>query len=137
MACYNYYTNEFSPVRPSMTPPAIQQGQTTPMTMPGVVLPSGIPSGPSPTPLVPTVQMPTAQEIPPTLESPIYTPGFLRTQVGKKMRVEFLIGTTGPLVDRTGTLIAVGTSYILLEPIESDDVMLCDIYSIKFVTILH
>ena len=42
----------------------------------------------------------------------------------------------GPLVDRTGTLLAVGASYILLRLIESDDIMMCDIYSIKFVTIL-
>ena len=65
----------------------------------------------------------------------MFTPGFLRTQIGRKMRVEFLLNQ-GPLVDRTGTLLAVGASYILLRLIESDDIMMCDIYSIKFVTIL-
>ena len=94
------------------------------------VLPSGIPTGPSPTPVAPP-----GQQAPQTIQSPLYTPGFLRTQIGKKVRVEFLIGT-GTLVDRSGTLIGVGTSYILLQLVESDDVMMCDIYSIKFVTFL-
>ena len=52
------------------------------------------------------------------------------------MRVEFLIGT-GALVDRTGTLVGVGASYILLRMIDSNDIMLCDIYSIKFVTLFY
>jgi hypothetical protein len=82
-------------------------------------------------PAVPISELPPA-----TVQSTLYTPGFLRTQIGRQMRVEFLIGTNGPLVDRTGTLIGVGASYILLRPVESDDVMMCDIYSIKFVTIL-
>jgi hypothetical protein len=74
--------------------------------------------------------------VPSTVQSTMYTPGFLTTQIGKLMRVEFLIGTNGPLIDRVGTLIAVGASYILLRPTGSDDLLLCDIYSIKFVTIL-
>ena len=51
------------------------------------------------------------------------------------MRVEFLIGTTGPLVDRIGTLVDVGASYIVLEPVDPDDLIVADLYSIKFVTI--
>ena len=50
------------------------------------------------------------------------------------MRIEFLIGS-GAMTDRSGTLLAVGASYILIRLIDSDDIMLCDIYSIKFVTI--
>ncbi len=71
-----------------------------------------------------------------TLDNPQFVPGFLRTQIGRTVRVEFLIGTNGPLVDRVGTLIGVGTSYILIQPIETDDVLLCDLYAIKFVTFL-
>ena len=63
-----------------------------------------------------------------------YTQGYLRTQIGNKVRVEFLIGTN-MLVDRTGILLDVGISYIIINPTETDDHMLCDIYSIKFVTI--
>lgn len=40
---------------------------------------------------------------PETLKNPIYTPAFLREQIGKLMRVEFLIGTNN-LVDRIGVL---------------------------------
>ena len=64
----------------------------------------------------------------------IYTPAFLREQIGKLVRVEFLIGTNN-LVDRVGILQDVGASYILGGggggPGRGD----CDIYSIKFVTI--
>jgi hypothetical protein len=58
----------------------------------------------------------------------------LREQIGKLMRVEFLIGTTN-LTDRIGILEDVGASYILLRSIESDNLIYCDIYSIKFITI--
>ena len=74
------------------------------------------------------------QESPEILTNSIYTPAFLRTQIGKLMRVEFLIGTNN-LVDRTGILIDVGASYILLRALESDVITYADIYSIKFITI--
>lgn len=69
---------------------------------------------------------------PPTLESPMYVPGYLKTQIGKKVKVEFLIGTN-MLVDREGTLVAVGASFIIINEVETDDLLLCDLYSIKFV----
>ena len=71
---------------------------------------------------------------PEILTNNIYTPAFLREQIGKLMRVEFLIGTNN-LTDRIGVLEDVGASYILLRSIESDNLIYCDIYSIKFVTI--
>ena len=71
---------------------------------------------------------------PETLKNPIYTPAFLREQIGKLMRVEFLIGTNN-LVDRIGILEDVGASYILLRSFENDSLVYCDIYSIKFITI--
>jgi len=76
-----------------------------------------------------------SSQVPVTVESTLFTPGFLRTQIGRRIRVEFLLGTN-LLTDRTGTLVAVGASYILLKLIDSDDLMMCDIYSIKFVTII-
>ena len=74
------------------------------------------------------------QNSPEILTNNIYTPAFLRENIGKLMRVEFLIGTNN-LVDRTGILLDVGASYILLRALESDVVTYCDIYSIKFITI--
>ncbi len=74
------------------------------------------------------------QNSPEILTNSIYTPAFLREQIGKLMRVEFLIGTNN-LVDRIGILEDVGASYILLRSLESDSLVYCDIYSIKFITI--
>ncbi|HAN10723.1 MAG TPA: hypothetical protein DCP90_08960 [Clostridiales bacterium] len=112
---------------------------TTPMPS---ELPTGMPSGPTPTPLpmqqgqrLPGMSPIPGEQPPQTLESTYYTPGYLRTQIGKMMRIEFLIGSTGPLMDRIGTLLSVGASYVLIRPIGSPDTLLCDIYSIKFVTI--
>ena len=59
---------------------------------------------------------------PETLRNPIYTPAFLREQIGKLMRVEFLIGTNN-LVDRIGVLEDVGASYILLRSFENDSLV--------------
>lgn len=126
--------------------PAMQQGfqmPAVPMTngqlLQGTTTPTGYPTGPTPIPLLPsmtgTPAIPVGEQPPVTIQSPLYTPGFLKTQIGKRMRVEFLIGTN-LLTDRTGTLLGVGASYILLQPVDSDDVIMCDIYSIKFVTII-
>lgn len=71
---------------------------------------------------------------PEILTNSIYTPAFLRQQIGKLMRVEFLIGTNN-MVDRIGILQDVGASYILLRSLENDSLVYCDIYSIKFITI--
>lgn len=72
--------------------------------------------------------------MPESLTSPIYTPGFLRTQIGKLMRVEFLIGTNF-FEDRIGILVDVGASYIILKSIQGGNLVYCDIFSIKFITI--
>ena len=74
------------------------------------------------------------QNSPEVLTNNIYTPAFLREQIGKLVRVEFLIGTNN-LTDRVGILEDVGASYILLRAIESGVLTYADIYSIKFVTI--
>lgn len=100
-------------------------------------LPTGVPTG-SAVPTMPSAVQPISDgmvQVPQTVQNVLFTPGFLRTQIGRRVRVEFLIGTNN-LTDRTGTLVAVGASYIIIRPIESDDLMLCDIYSIKFVTII-
>lgn len=74
------------------------------------------------------------QNTPEILTNNIYTPAFLREQIGKLMRVEFLIGTDN-ITDRIGVLEDVGASYIVLRSVESDNLVYCDIYAIKFVTI--
>jgi hypothetical protein len=99
-------------------------------------IPAGLPSVPSSMQgILPTAMTHPGSQVPSTVENTFFTPGFLRTQIGRRMRVEFLLGTN-LLTDRTGTLVAVGASYIVLKLVDSDDLMMCDIYSIKFVTII-
>jgi hypothetical protein len=72
---------------------------------------------------------------PTTLESDLYFAGLLSRYVGERVRVQFLIGTSGPLIDITGRLLQVGANYIIIQPTETDDQMIADLFSIKFVTI--
>ncbi len=76
---------------------------------------------------------PTTEPQPMTTQSIEFMNGFLRTQIGKTVRVEFLIGT-GTLVDKFGKLLAVGANYLVLRQAETDDIVVCDFFTIKFVT---
>ena len=71
---------------------------------------------------------------PEPVKSTLYIAGYLNTQIGKLVKAEFLVGNT--ITDRTGVLVQVGVNYILLRPIEVNGLLLCDLYSIKFVTIV-
>lgn len=66
------------------------------------------------------------------LSSTDFTQGFLQTQIGRHVKVEFLLGTN-MLIDREGDLVKVGTDYIIIQETETDDYLLCDIYSIRFI----
>jgi hypothetical protein len=79
---------------------------------------------------------PTTQPQPVTTESLQYFNGYLRTQIGRKVTVDFLIGTN-TLVDKTGTLLGVGANYILINELETDDLLICDFYTIKFVKVYY
>lgn len=70
----------------------------------------------------------------PTLSNIGYTQAYLKSIIGKYVRVSFLIGTS-LLVDRVGTLVDVGISYIVLKQVDSNTNVMCDLYSIKFVDI--
>ena len=67
-----------------------------------------------------------------TGESLQYMNGFLRTQVGRPVQVDFLVGTNS-IVTRSGILLAVGANFILINETETDDILACDFYNIKFV----
>lgn len=99
----------------------------------GVTYPGAVPSEqPATGPLTPLT--PFNQPMPVTVTSMQYINGFLRTMIGRKVTIDFLIGTN-TLTDKTGTLLGVGANYILLNEIETDDVLVCDFYTIKFVRI--
>ncbi len=71
---------------------------------------------------------------PETMTNPIYIPAFLQQNIGKWIRLEMLIGNT--LVNRVGRLETVGASFLVIRSPQSNASMLCDMYSIKFVTII-
>lgn len=67
-------------------------------------------------------------------ESMQYMNGFLRMQIGSRITAEFLIGTNTYL-EKSGKLLAVGANYIVLQEAMTDDILVCDFFNIKFVTI--
>jgi hypothetical protein len=77
---------------------------------------------------------PSPARTPDAVSSPYYVAGFLKNYIGRDVTVQFMIGE-GALVDRTGRLMEVGASFIVLQPAGTDDLLMCDMYSIKFVTI--
>ena len=80
------------------------------------------------------MSMTNTQTEPETLTNTAYTPAFLKRYIGRLVRIEFLIGTTY-LEDRTGILLEVGASFIVLSSVQDNNILYCDIFSIKFVTI--
>ena len=88
----------------------------------------------------PIFNVPSNPLVPPEYEQTIdydsiqYMNGFLRTQIGRYMRVEQLIGA-GTLEDRYGFLVGVGNNYLLLQDISNGNVSLVDIYTVKYVYI--
>ena len=71
---------------------------------------------------------------PMTAEIKRYLNGFLAAQVGNRVKVEFLVGTNTYL-EKSGKLIDVGANFIVLQEAMTDDLLVCDFFNIKFVTI--
>lgn len=74
---------------------------------------------------------PYNQPYPITVQNIQYLNGFIRSQVGRRVHVEFLIGTSN-IVEKDGYLVAVGANFILLNPLDTKDILACDFYNIKF-----
>lgn len=71
---------------------------------------------------------------PPPVFDREYVPGFLLDNIGKNVRAEFVFGNF--LVDKVGKLIEVGVNYFVLDDVNSRTHIMCDLYSVKFVTII-
>ena len=56
--------------------------------------------------------------------------GFLRTQIGRYMRIEQLVGSN-TVQDRYGFLVGVGSNYIILQEITTGNIMVLDIFSVR------
>lgn len=69
---------------------------------------------------------------PVTPESIQYLNGFLRTQIGRRITVTFLVGSN-LLEDKSGFLLGVGANYILINELDTNDLTACDFYNIKFI----
>lgn len=86
----------------------------------------------------PSFGVPSNPLVPPEYEQSIdydsaqYMNGFLRTQIGRAMRVEQLIGSNG-IQDRYGFLVGVGNNYLLLQDISNGNIAIVDLYSVKYV----
>ena len=93
-------------------------------------------------PEAPQIQVPANPLLPPgyqefiTYENLQYLNGFLRTQIGRYMRGEQLIGSSN-LEERYGFLLAVGINYILLQELGTGNIMTIDYYSIKSLYIYY
>ena len=118
-----------TPTTPSNTTstPLTNTNQTAPTTQTAV-------STSTPEELMPI--MPYNQPFPVTGESIEYLNGFLRTQLGRRVKLEFIVGTSN-LESRDGILLAVGANFILINPENSNDLMTCDFYNLKFVTFYY
>jgi hypothetical protein len=140
MGCY-YHTNMFRfpeeelyRPQPYMKPHTMQNPSTmSPMMTPSTstTQPAMQPPTPSGMP-IPTMDEQSMQS--PTLTNINFTQAYLRTLIGRNVRVSFLIGTS-LLVDRVGTLQEVGISYIVLKQLDANIQTMADLYSIKFVDI--
>ena len=78
---------------------------------------------------------PKPKNIPQKKENHTALSEFLHDHIGKFVRVEFVVGNTKEV--RTGRLFKVGKEYIVLKPKQSNQTIVCDISSIKFITVIH
>lgn len=155
LAAYNQYLLSTREPLPGMqatqqtTTP--QTTSTTATTQPSITTQSTQPTSPSNvTQTAPSTQtatatstaeelepiMPYNQPFPVTGESIEYLNGFIRTQLGRRVKLEFLVGTSN-LETRDGILLAVGANFILINVENSNDLMACDFYNLKFITFYY
>lgn len=71
---------------------------------------------------------------PETMTNTDFLPAYLRQFIGRWVRCEFFIGDT--IEQRVGVLYDVGASYIIIDVIEPQTLVVCDIFSLRFVTIV-
>lgn len=67
--------------------------------------------------------------------SPAYLQGYIKRFIGKSVRAQFLIGQS-LLQDRTGVLTEVGASYIVLRAPQANTLIVCDVYSLRFLDVI-
>ena len=122
----------------------LERYQMTPVvtTMPGSSQTADYPSQDSSqvtttvVPGSPTFQVPSNPLLPPGYQETLdysslqYVNGFYRTQIGRYVRVDQLLGSSN-ITQQEGFLIGVGYNYILLQEGYTGNILVVDIYSIK------
>lgn len=73
-----------------------------------------------------------ANPYPVTAESIQYLNGFIRTQIGRRVTIDFLVGSN-QIVSKSGYLLGVAANYILINELDTNDITTCDFYNIKFI----
>ena len=87
-------------------------------------------------PGAPSFQVPSNPLLPPGYQETLdysslqYVNGFYRTQIGRYVRVDQLLGSNN-MTQQEGFLIGVGYNYILLQEGYTGNILVVDIYSIK------
>jgi len=79
--------------------------------------------------------LPETRQGPPPSTEKGYIPNYLASNIGRSVRAEFIIGTS-QYADKTGILTEVGFNYFVLHDVNSRTDTMCDLYSVKFVTVL-
>jgi hypothetical protein len=117
--------------------------QYSSQAVPAQFTPSQFTAQTAPTPMAPTQQSdllsagPAAfQQGPPLATERGFIPYYLTQNIGKSVRAEFIIGSN-QYIDKSGILIEVGINYFVLQDVGSRTHVMCDLYSVKFVTILE
>lgn len=72
-----------------------------------------------------------ANPYPVTAESIKYLNGFIRTQIGRRMTIDYIIGNS--TISKSGYLLGVAQNYILINELDTNDITTCDFYNIKFI----
>lgn len=67
-----------------------------------------------------------------TAESVQYLNGFIRTQIGRRVSIDFLVGSN-TIITKSGYLLGVAANYILINELDTNDLTTCDFYNIKFI----
>ena len=128
----NPYGSYISPVQyndyqgqQSLNPMTPVQPPINPVTPLSPVIPS--------TPSAPIY--PPMQQGPPPVTEYQYIPGYLASNIGRNIKAEFIIGTSN-YVEKVGRLVEVGVNYFVIADVNSRTNIMCDLYSVRFVTVL-
>lgn len=119
------------------SPPPVQQSRVAPAPPPYIQPTAQAPMTymPSPTDSMPSegVDLTTVQGPPPAAEEG-FIPYYLASNIGRAVRAEFIVGTS-QYVDKAGVIKEVGINYFVLYDTNARADIMCDLYSVKFVTI--